>query len=243
MERVKTGIPGLDDLMHGGLPKGSVTLLSGPAGCLKTIISGQYIYRGAVDYNEPGIYVTLEERAEGIRKSLGSFNMDVQKQEDTGKMAMIDLGEIRRKTVFQSDKSSPVFTSPILMKALNETTKTLKASRLVIDSLSIIGVLYDNAAVMREDLFKLIEYVRDMNVTALLITEVEERYKDTMVSRFGSEEFLCDGVILLGYTRTKGEFKRWVAVRKMRFISHDSDFHTIRLTDNGVEVVAMEKIY
>jgi len=243
MERVKTGIPGLDDLLNGGLPKGSITLLSGPSGSLKTLLSGQYIYRGVTDYNEPGVYITLEERADGIRKAMSSFNMDFKKYEDERKITLLDMGDMRRKSLFQLDKSTPTFTSPMLMKALGDMSKNIKFNRLVIDSLSILGVLYDNPAVMREDLFRLVEYIRDINCTSLLISEVEERYKDTMVSRFGSEEFLCDGVILLGYTRTAGEFKRWVSVRKMRLSSHDSDMHKLRVTESGVEVVAMEKLY
>jgi len=243
MDRVKTGIPGLDNLLGGGLPKGSLTLLSGPSGSLKTIIAGQYIHNGITQYNEPGIYVTLEERSDGIRKSLSSFGMDFNRLVEDGKLIMLDLGDIRKKYVFQTDKYNSVFTSSILIKALAEATKNMKPARLVIDSLSIIGVLYDNPAAMREDLFKLIEYIRDLTATAMLITEVEERYKDTMVSRFGSEEFLSDGVILLGYTRAKGEFKRWLSVRKMRFTNHDSDLHPLRLTENGVEVVATEKLY
>jgi len=94
-DRVKTGVKGLDELIGGGLPKSSSILLSGEAGTGKTIFSLQYIYSGAKDYGEPGIYVTFEEKPDELRREALQFGWDLKKYEDEKKIVILDAASLR----------------------------------------------------------------------------------------------------------------------------------------------------
>ena len=242
-DRIKTGILGLDDLIKGGFKKGSINILAGPTGTFKTIVASQYIFHGAKDFGEPGIYLTLEERAEGLKESLSSFNMNVDSLGE-GKFHIVDLSYMRKKKPqFGENKQRYNVSLDVLINTIKNLAGIYKIERLVVDSISVLWLLYKDQADMRDDLFIFTDFLREIGLTTLLITEIEEEFKDTRVSRFGIEEFLADGVIVLGYTRSKGELRRWISIRKMRFTDHNLDMHPIRLTDKGVEVVSSEKIY
>jgi len=241
-DRVKTGITGLDDLIQGGLKSGSVTLFSGPAGSLKTIMASQFIYNGAKKFDEVCAYVTLEESVDNIRESLNTFKMDTKELEAAGKLHILDLGTMRKiKPEFGEEQEIP--TMKEIANTLKTLTKKSDLKRVAIDSVSILGLLSEGSSEMRDDLFILTDKLRELGITTVLLTEIEEEHRDTKVSRFGIEEFLADGVIVLGFTRSKGEFKRWLYVRKMRFTDHNVDLHPVRVTDKGVEVISAEKIY
>lgn len=244
VERVGTGVAGLDDLIEGGLKRGSITLVAGPTGTLKTIFSTQYIVGGARDFGETGIFITLEERVSGIKESLPVFNEEMRRLEAEKKVHLLDLSSLRKKKPqFGESKMRYTITIDVLIDTIKKLIQKYNAQRLVIDSISVLGLLYKNQSDMRDDLFILMDFLRETGLTTLLITEIEEEFKDVKVSRFGIEEFLADGVIHLGYTRTKGVLRRWVSIRKMRFTDHNLDMHPIRLTEKGVEIVSAEKIY
>ncbi|MEM4327072.1 MAG: ATPase domain-containing protein, partial [Candidatus Diapherotrites archaeon] len=78
-ERVKTGVPGLDDMMGGGIPKGNLVVLSGDPGSGKTVLCWQYIYYGATQYNEKSVYVSLEESEQTIFEGALEFGWDLRK--------------------------------------------------------------------------------------------------------------------------------------------------------------------
>jgi len=244
IERIKTGIPGMDDLIEGGIKQGSITLLAGPTGTLKTIISSQFIYNGAKEYGEGGIYLTLEEKEDGIRQSLANFGMDVDAPEVKDKIQIVDLSGLRkRKPQFGESKERYAISVDVLMETITSITQKSDVKRLVIDSISILGLLYKDQSDMRDDLFIFTEFLRESGLTSLLVTEIEEEYRGKRVSRFGLEEFLADGVVVLGYTQSKGELRRWATVRKMRFTDHNLHMHPVRITPCGVEIVSTEKIY
>ena len=96
-DRIPTGIPGLDELISGGFPVNSVNLVCGPAGSAKTTFSMQYIYNGAKDHDEPGIYICLEEGRENIMRAMKIYGLDLEKYENEKKLFILDLSEIRRQ--------------------------------------------------------------------------------------------------------------------------------------------------
>ncbi|MGQ4872254.1 MAG: ATPase domain-containing protein, partial [Candidatus Thorarchaeota archaeon] len=99
IERVKTGIPGLDELIEGGFPKGDTILVAGKAGTGKSILATQFLYRGAVDYGEPGVLVTLEEPPRLIKRNMMRFGMDLEKLEREGMLAIVDLSPAKPSPV------------------------------------------------------------------------------------------------------------------------------------------------
>ena len=98
IDRVKTGIPGLDELIEGGLPRGDTILIAGKAGTGKSILATQFIYKGAIDYDEPGVFVTLEEPPHLIKRNMLRFGMDLDALINEGKMSLVDLSPSKEVT-------------------------------------------------------------------------------------------------------------------------------------------------
>ena len=93
--RVKTGIMGLDELADGGFPDNTVNLLAGPAGSAKSLFGMQYVYNGAVEHDDTGIFITLEESRDSVIRAAKAFGMNLGELEDSGKIHLLDFGEIR----------------------------------------------------------------------------------------------------------------------------------------------------
>ncbi len=105
ISRVKTGIPGLDKMLNGGLPKGRTILLSGPAGAGKTTLATQFIYKGVLDYGDPGIYVTFDENPKTVRQNFASYGWRIQSLEKENLLALVD-GFSMRAGVASKEKYS-----------------------------------------------------------------------------------------------------------------------------------------
>jgi len=125
MDRVPTGIDGLDELIEGGIPRRRMILVSGSTGTGKTIFSSQFIYRGATDYNEPGIFVTLDERPETIREDMLQFGWDFRKLEQEGMIRIID-GTVSRVGIPSEEDYALPETGFNLDKLLVEIIKSIK---------------------------------------------------------------------------------------------------------------------
>ena len=97
----RTGIGGLDEVTYGGLPKGRPTLLCGSAGCGKTLFGMTFLYNGAVEYAEPGVFLAFEERPEDLIKNVGSLNYDIERLITEKKLA-IDHVDIERSKIAES---------------------------------------------------------------------------------------------------------------------------------------------
>jgi len=229
LERVKTGIKGLDTLLQGGIPKGSSVLLSGGAGTCKTILSMQYIYNGALQFQEPGLFVTVESNAKNIMWNMESFNWDIKKLQEDKLMSIYRL------------KISPAGAEmgeiDAELEAINKQVQALGAKRLVIDSTTALGILMKNPASIRNTLFRFVDSVKELDCTSILTAEIESGSKTTF-SAFGVEEFLADGVIALYFTPPH----RSMFVRKMRGTNHDKNVHPFQIGTNGVEIRAKEQI-
>ena len=132
MARVRSGIPGLDELIEGGFIEGASVLLSGGAGCGKTIFSMEYIYKGAELYNEPGIFISMEEGATNIWWNMKNFRWNLTKYEQDGllklyRVGMIEPSEFANKFSDEIDKIKMMVTQ-------------MGAKRLVIDSTTAFGM-------------------------------------------------------------------------------------------------------
>ena len=135
MERVPSGLNGLDALIEGGFPEGRTTLISGGCGTGKTIFCTQYLYNGATKYKEPGIYVTLDERPELIRQDMLRFGWDIRKLEEEGLLQIIDGSLAKVGIPSEEEFSMPAtgFDIDKLLLEIMRTTKRIGAKRLVID--------------------------------------------------------------------------------------------------------------
>lgn len=239
MARVPTGIPGLDELISGGFPAKTVNLVSGPAGSAKSLMAIQYIYNGVKDKDEIGIYLTLEEPRENIIRAMNSYGMDITKYEEEGKMILLDLGEVRRR--LESSEEEGVVGFEALIGLLKNLLEYTKAKRLAVDSVTAVGLYYeDSPGRLRRELFKFAGFLKERDVTTLIITESIEGGD---LTRYGIEQFIADSFIVLGLEDVKGELRRTITVRKMRFTKHDTMKHPMLITSTGINVSAESKVF
>ncbi len=224
--RVKSGIEGLDELAGGGFPNETVNLLSGPAGSAKSLFGMQYVYNGAVDFNDTGIFITLEESRDSVLRAAKSYGMDLESLEKSGKLHLLDFGEIRTDIDMGQEMELGVVSFKNLRDFLTKLIQKTGANRLVIDSISAIGLYYSNMDELRRELFAFCRFLKSQKVTSLLITEAVENQK----TRFDVEQFVADSIISLGYENVDGEYRRTLTIYKMRFTKHEPYKHPFLIT-------------
>ena len=217
-ERVPTGIPGLDKLIEGGFIPGSSNLICGGTGAGKTIFCIQFLLDG-LRKGENCLFLTLEEQPHDVISDVARFEWDLKKHKDSGKLIL----EYR-------DPFQAADFSAALIDKINEH----KVSRVVVDSVSILGLYFKDPFEVRKELFKLVNSLKSAGVTALLTSEIPEDSKG--LSRFGVEEFLTDGVVILNYLGLGGGSYRSLQIRKMRRTTHGMDIYPFDLSKNGISV-------
>ncbi len=222
IKRIATGIPGLDRLLEGGLVENSVNLLTGETGTGKTIFATQFIYGGLLN-GEPGVFITLEETPEDIKNDAAVFGWDFDKYEKKGLFEIISHDPVQINNI-----------DSVIIGELN----TLKARRLVIDSTSLIALNIENQAQIRRKLYHIISSIKRNRTTALVTSEIPEGSKS--LSRFGVEEFVVDGVIVLHYLGIGEVSARSLTIRKMRRTSHGNDVYPLEITKSGLVVKKSE---
>ena len=230
MERVKTGIPGLDELLSGGIPKGSNVLVAGGPGTGKTILATQYLYNGGLQYGEPGLFVTLEGNVRDIAWNMESFQWDIKALQDQG---MFNI--YRLSMEFMKDRAR---LEEKLTEQLDEIAKeveSINAKRLVIDSTTVFGA-YMETSMLRTTLFKLTDRLKTFGCTTLLTSETQSN--KNVYSAFGVEEFVVDGVLALYFSPPN----RSLFVRKMRGTTHDKNPHPLEITPKGIVVNPRDNI-
>jgi len=243
MNRVATGIKGLDELMEGGFPEGRSVLLSGACGTGKTIFCSQFLYNGAKKFSEPGIYVTLDERPDLIRQDVMRFGWDLRKLEDEKMLQIID-GSIAKIGIPSEEEFAMPSTGFDLDKLLLEivrATKRIGAKRLVIDSIPSLGLNYNNENDVRNAILKLSYVLMRSGVTSLVTSEVIEG--ENKFGKYGVEEYVVDGVIVLHYMGIGTQSNRTLHIRKMRATKHSEDLHPIEIGNAGIVVKKVSEEY
>jgi len=243
MDRVPTGIKGMDDLIEGGFPFGRSVLVSGACGTGKTILSMQYIYNGAVKYSEPGVYVTLDERPDLIRKDVERFGWDIPKLEEENMFSFVD-GSIAKLGIPSSEEFAMPSTGFDLDKLLLEIMRIVKktdAKRIVVDSVPALGFNFENSSDVRKAILKMSYMLMRTGVTSILTSEVQEGANK--FGKYGVEEYVVDGVIVLHYMGIGTQSNRTLHIRKMRATKHSEDLHPIEISKKGIEVHRIEEEY
>ena len=228
MERIKTGIKGFDELIEGGFVEKTANLITGPAGSGKSLFGMQFIYNGVRLYNETGIYITLEEGSDNIRNTMLTYDMDIEKYINEGMLYIIYLGEVE-KDPSKSARRIRGFES--LAEFLSNLIKISHAKRVVVDSLSAIGIHYESTSDLRQGLFRFTRFLKENEVTSLLTSEAISKEKMT---RFGVEEFISDSFIQLMLREEEGVLNRYMLIRKIRFSSHDYRIHPYKIGSEGI---------
>lgn len=257
VERCPTGINGLDELLEGGFPRGRVILLAGKCGTGKTIFTGQFLYNGAVKYDEPGILVSLEQNPEYLRKDLKVMGFDLKKLEDENKLAIIDaslsnIGPLslnnEERTAERRQRAKVTllphdFDLDKLLSEIDELTKDIGAKRIVIDSFSSLDKLIESQEIdtefklrmgLRKDLLNINYSLQTLGLTSLLISD----YIGDRMSSHGIEEYMVDGVVTLHFPEER-DLGRHLIIEKMRSTAHSEQIHGIKIVrGTGIEVLS-----
>ena len=223
IERAESGIVGLDPLIDGGFVQGSTNLVAGMTGTCKTIFCTQFLWHG-LKQGESGVYVSLEQDSNDVIAEATVFGFDFQPY-------------VKKKKCIFADEMPTNY--PKLEKSIFDKIVKIEAKRFVLDSLSIMGMGAEDPDKMpqvRRDIFKFFKALRTMGVTSLLITEIPED-QPKKLSRFGFEEFVADGVVILNYLEyAAGGLPRSLIIRKMRQTNHGVDIYPFELTKKGIVV-------
>ncbi|MEM2079504.1 MAG: KaiC domain-containing protein [Nitrososphaerota archaeon] len=238
VERVVTGISGLDEILNGGIPKRNVVLLSGGPGTGKSILGQQYLYNGLLR-GEPGILVVLEEHPVQVRISMSQFGWDVRVYEEKNVFAIVDaftagIGEAAKREKY-------VVRDPgdfqVLLDVVRDAIKDVNAERAVVDSVSTLYIT--KPAMARSMVLQLKKVLSGMGCTSILISQVRVTERG-----FGGPgvEHAADGIIRLDLDEVDGELKRSIIIWKMRGTSHSMRRHPFVITNKGIEIRAAETI-
>ncbi len=243
MNRIPTGVAGLDELIEGGFPEGRSILVAGGCGAGKTILCTQFIYNGAKKYGDPGIYVTLDERPELLRQDMARFGWDIRKLEESNHLHIIDGSLARLGMPSEEDFSMPStgFDIDRLLLEIMRVAKRTGAKRLVIDSIPALGFNYENENDVRNAIRKLSYLLMRIGVTTLMTTEVGDQ--ENKFGKYGIEEYVVDGVLVLHYMGIGTRSNRTLHIRKMRATKHSEELHPIVIDDKGITIQKVGKEY
>lgn len=226
MEKLKTGVKGLDKITKGGLPENQLILLTGTSGTGKTTLCSQYIYEGAKNYDEPGVFLSFEEPAEYIKKISKSFGWDFDTLEKQKKIAFIKYDPYKIEDV---------------LDVLESTIREMGAKRVAIDSISSLGIYVRDKAELRRLIFDIAHTLRRLDCTCLLVSEMVPG--EPGISRYGVEEFVADSVLVMYYERLHSAFTRAIQVWKLLGSDHSLKIHPYRITSKGLEVFPDEEAF
>ncbi len=236
VERVPTGIHGLDEKMEGGFVKGSVNLVVGKAGTGKTQFCSSFIYAGAMR-GERGLYITTEEAVDGIKNDIKAmFGWDFDELEKQNLVRFVSIKPVFPERTTSEDIT--MITRSYVLNVINKISvavRELGAQRLVIDSISVLEMFIDDKYLARVALMSLTDKLRQMGVTTVMSGEIPETSEG--LSGSGIIEYLVDAVIKLDFVPVSEEFKRTLTIRKMRRTNHSTLIHPFEITKEGIKII------
>ena len=225
MERVKTGIPGLDEMLHGGFLPQSANLVEGAPGTGKSTLGMQFIYHGIVDYDEPGLILTFEESPQQYYRDAATLGWDFRRLEREGKLrVMMTSPEVSRL-----DLAS---VGGMIETAAHE----IGAQRILVDSLSPLQRLSSDPCELRAIHYSFINALKREGLTALL-TKESEAILGQIVSD-DSTAYMSDAYILLRYVEIESAMHRALLVLKLRGSDHAKDIRRYTIGERGIQVHA-----
>jgi len=228
LERVKTGIAGLDELLKGGIPSQKHVALYGGPGTGKTSLGFEFIYRGAQN-GENGIYVTFEESPEDI---VGNMKSTFPKMSGVDELVKAGKMEIVKPPKLELED---------MVDLLKRKVKTNKVKRLAIDSATMLEMSFKSELEYRRSLFDFLTFLRKLDVTSMMIVESSTPKKEQM--RYTLEHFIMDGIINLYAVSRDEKTVRSLEVFKMRGTDHSRDLVPYKVTPTGMKIYVGEKVF
>jgi len=230
MDIMRTGVEGLDELLGGGVPRGHVVTVMGGFGTGKTTLSLQFIKEG-LENGEKCIFITLEETDESILKNAKSFGWDFDSYKEE-KLSLVKLEPADMKSTLTKVRSE-----------LPSYIKRFGAQRIVMDSVSLLSMMFPDEGERRTHLFDLCQLMRNSGATTLLTAESKD--ENPRSSKDGLVEYVSDGVISLQFQQTKGspDVQLVIQVVKMRRREHSRKMKPYSITGDGIVVHTEAEVF
>jgi circadian clock protein KaiC len=233
LPKSKTGISGLDEITMGGLPTGRPTLLCGGPGCGKTLMSIEFIVRGATQFDEPGVIMAFEEKATELAINVASLGFDLEKLQRDKKIKIdyvhIDKSEIQETGEYDLEG---------LFIRIGHAIDSIGAKRVVLDTIENLFLSLSNQGILRSEIRRLFQFLKDKGVTTVI---TGEKGKDTL-TRQGLEEYVSDCVILLEHRITNQISTRLLRVVKYRGTLHGTNEYPFLIDEDGISVLPITSL-
>ena len=233
LPKTPTGITGLDEITGGGIPQGRPTLVCGEAGCGKTLMSIEFIVRGATEFNEPGVFMAFEEKADELAMNVASLGFDLDKLQAEKKIR-IDHVHIDRSEIEETGE----YDLEGLFIRLNYAIDSIGAKRVVLDTLENLFSGLSNQVLLRAELRRLFHWLKDKGVTAIITGERGEG----KLTRQGLEEYVSDCVILLDHRVINQISTRRLRIVKYRGTVHGTNEYPFLIDEDGISVLPVTSL-
>ena len=233
LKKCKTGIKGLDEVLNGGLPQGRTSLVCGVAGCGKTLMACEFLVRGAIDYDEPGVFMAFEETQTDLAQNLASLGIDLEGLIAEGKI-FVDHIKVDRNEIEETGE----YDLEGLFIRLASAIEIVGAKRVVLDTIEAIFAGFTNESILRSELRRLFSWLKEKGVTAVVTGERGAG----MLTRHGLEEYVSDCVILLEQRLHDNIATRTLRVIKYRGSAHGNNDYPFLIDQNGIWIMPITSV-
>jgi circadian clock protein KaiC len=233
LAKAPTGIEGLDEITNGGLPRGRPTLVCGGAGCGKTLLALEFLVRGALEYDEPGIFVSFEETPDELVTNARSLGLDLEKLSARRRL-LLDYVRLERNEIIESGE----YDLEGLFLRLGHAIDTLGAKRVVLDTIERLFSGLSDAFVLRSELDRLFHWLKTKRVTSIVTGERVGEH----LTRHGLEEYVSDCVIVLDQRVAEQSATRRLRILKYRGSAHGGNEMPFLIDDHGVSVLPITSL-
>ncbi len=233
LQKCPTGIKGLDEITGGGLPKGRPTLICGGTGCGKTLLAMEFLLRGAIDHDEPGVYMSFEEKSEELTTNFASLGFDLNGLVAAKKLNL-DYVHIDRSEI----EETGVYDLGGIFIRLGHAIDSIGAKRVSIDTIETLFSGFSDEMILRAELKRLFDFLKSKGITAVVTGEKGEQN----LTRFGLEEYVADCVLLLSHNVSEQVATRRMRIVKYRGSAHGTNEYPFLIDEKGFSVLPISSL-